>query len=89
MPFIIRNMSLQREALSVRILFSSFPVVGMALVVVNFLNAFGILFDHEVGPFLVIIIFSLSLVCYNFSRLLMRPLWKMVEQREAVPSEKG
>ena len=88
-PFIIRNMSLQRETLPLRILFRSLPVVQMALVVVNFLNAFGILFDHEAGPFLVIIIFSLSIVCYNFSRLLVRPLWKMVELREAINSDSG
>jgi hypothetical protein len=31
-------------------------------------------------------LFSLSLVCYNFARHLMGPLWKMVEQREEITS---
>jgi hypothetical protein len=85
-PFIIRNMNLQRENYSVRIVFYSIELVGFVLVVVNFLNALGIVFHREFGPFLAIIIYSLFLVGWNFSRLLMQPLWKMVEEREGLAS---
>jgi len=88
-PFIIRNMNLQRENFSVRIVFYSIELVGFALVVVNILNALGIVFHREFGPFLAIIMYSLFLVGWNFSRLLMRPLWKLVEKRERLTSDSG
>ena len=88
-PFVIRNMRLRREKLQVRILFTSLPIIGVALVVVNFLNSLGIIFSQEAGPFLALVVFLLSLACYNFARLMMRPLWKMVNQREAMSSSKG
>ena len=88
-PFFLRSIDLSRETLPVRILFISYPFFGLALLVVNFLNALGILFDQESGPFIAAIIFGLYLVCYNFSRLLMRPLWNMVKKREAMSSDEG
>ena len=88
-PFIIRNMSLARETWPTRIWFASFPIMGLILIVLNILNALGIIFDQQIGPFLAAVAFYLALVCYNFSRLLMQPLWKMVRQREAMSSTEG
>lgn len=88
-PFIIRNMNLQRENYSTRILFGSLMAVGAILVVINILNALGVVFHNEFGPFFALILFHLSIVGWNFSRLLMRPLWKMVEEREAATSSNG
>ena len=88
-PFVIRNMNLQREKISVRVVFYSIWLVGFALVVVNFLNGLGIVFHREFGPFFAIIMYSLFIVGWNFSRLLMLPLWKMVEKREGLTSDNG
>jgi len=85
-PFIIRNMNLQRESYATRVLFSAIMAVGALLVVINILNVIGVIFHSEFGPFFALIMYQLALVGWNFSRLLMRPLWKMVEEREAAAS---
>ena len=88
-PIFFRNVNMSPETLPIRILFLSFPIFGLALLVANLLNALGIIFDQELGPFLAAVIFSLCIVSYNFSRLLMRPLWKLVEKREVMSSAEG
>ncbi len=58
-------------------------IVGFAVIVINILNAFNIVFKREFGPYYISLIYSLGLVCYMFSRLLLRPIWRTLRKQEA------
>ncbi|NER10428.1 hypothetical protein SAMN06265375_10124 [Muriicola jejuensis] len=58
-------------------------VVGFLIIAINFLNAFNIVFKREFGPFYISLIYSLGLVCYMFSRLLLRPIWRTLRKQES------
>ncbi|WP_444884215.1 hypothetical protein [Microbulbifer sp. PSTR4-B] len=49
---------------------------------INLLNAFGIGFNREYGPYFLSFVFNLFVVGFAFSRLLMRPLWEVVRENE-------
>ncbi|NNF16779.1 MAG: hypothetical protein HKN70_08520 [Gammaproteobacteria bacterium] len=80
--YTLRRLRLDRVGQVSRITF----VILMALVIVaaatNFMNAFGIVFDQEYGPFFAAFIFGYGLVLYNFSLLLLHPLWKKIHDQE-------
>lgn len=66
-----------------RVFFVSLFVLALILAATQFMNAAGIVFDQEFGPFFVAFVFCFALVCYNFSRLLLRPLWRLVRIKAA------
>ncbi|MGB5317842.1 hypothetical protein [Eudoraea sp.] len=61
-------------------------IVGFIVIIINFLNAFNIVFKREFGPYYISLIYSLGLVCYMFSRLLLRPIWRTLRKQEAEES---
>lgn len=81
--FTIRNIRLGAVAPATRILFGFFLALVAVASMANFLNTFGIIFDQEFGPYFAAFIFGFCLVLYNFSRLLLHPLWKVVRRQEA------
>ena len=87
--YTIRNMHMDTVPLPTRILFSF--LIGLAILasIANFLNAFGIIFNREFGPFFATFLLGFFVVLYSFSRLLLHPLWKVVHKQEAAISAKG
>lgn len=82
--FIIQNMGTNTVSTSLRILFAFLFVYSTATSVILFLNAFGIIFHQEFAPFFCAFILAFFMVCFNFSRLLLHPLWKALRKQEAV-----
>ncbi|WP_445357527.1 hypothetical protein ACJJIC_17590 [Microbulbifer sp. ANSA002] len=73
------------------IYFALFGGAG-CMVIINLLNAFGLGFNREYGPYFLSFVFNLFIVGYAFTRLLMRPLWAVVienEQQHARKSQAG
>ena len=66
-----------------RLIYTAFFVAAVILVVMNTLNAFGVVFNQEFGPYFLSYVFCLFLVGFNFARLLLRPLWKTVNKLES------
>jgi len=69
-----------------RRVFRSLQLLGGALIVCCILNALNLVFHREPGPFLASLVFGLSLVGYMFSRLLLRPLWRLIREHESITS---
>jgi len=86
--FTIRNMRMETVTFPTRILFSTFLALVALASMANFLNAFGIIFDQEFGPYFAAFLFGFCLVLYNFSRLLLHPLWRVVHKQETAISAK-
>lgn len=57
--------------------------VALIIIIMNLLNAFNIVFKREFGPYYISLIYSLGLVCYMFSRLLLRPIWRALREQES------
>jgi hypothetical protein len=57
--------------------------VAFIIIVINVLNALNIVFKREFAPYYISLIYSLGLVCYMFSRLLLRPIWRTLRKQEA------
>ena len=53
-----------------------------AFVISLFLNAAGLVFDRQPGPFMAGAVYGLSLAGIMFSRLLLMPLWQIVRDLE-------
>lgn len=85
--YIYKRARLDTVDMRSRIVFVSFFVLSAVVVTFNTLNALGIGFDREFAPYLLSFFFSFFLVCYNFSRLLMRPLWRQIHKREREEAE--
>ena len=58
-------------------------LVALAVIVINALNACNVIFKREFWPYHISLIYSLGLVCYMFSRLLLRPIWRVLRKQEA------
>jgi hypothetical protein len=67
---------------SAKVIFVSLQGVGSLILVSNGLNALGIIFQKEPGPYIAGIFFALSVAAFMFSRLLLRPLWRVVQASE-------
>lgn len=63
-------------------------LVGLAVIVINALNACNVVFQREFWPYHISLIYSLGLVCYMFSRLLLRPIWRALREQEAADFSK-
>ncbi|WP_444941144.1 hypothetical protein ACJJI3_00730 [Microbulbifer sp. ZKSA004] len=61
--------------------FLLFGIAG-SVVIINIMNALGIVFNKEYGPYFLSFVCNLFVVGYAFSRLLMRPLWVAVKENE-------
>ncbi len=61
-------------------------LISTVIIGINFLNASDVIFKREFGPYYVSLIYSLGLVCYMFSRLLLRPIWRTLREQEAEES---
>ena len=81
--FILRNMNADKVAKPLRIFFAFLFVYSTATAAILFLNAFGIIFSQEFGPYFAGFLLTFFMVCFNFSRLLMHPLWKALRNQEA------
>jgi hypothetical protein len=72
---------------SSRILYLLLQSVGGFVVLGLILNAAGLVFDREPGPFIAGAVYGLSLAGIMFSRLLLKPLWQMVRELERANSK--
>lgn len=66
-----------------KIIIYSLFIVSLIIIIINFLNACNIVFKREFGPFYISLIYSLGSVCYMFSRLLLRPIWRTIRKQES------
>lgn len=80
--FTIRNLSTGTVKLPTKVLIHVFIALSVSAAMANLLNTAGIVFDREFGPYFAAFIFGFCLVLYNFSRLLLHPLWKVVNEKE-------
>ena len=67
---------------SSRILYLALQSLGGVIVIALILNAVGIVFDREPGPFIAGAVYGLSLAGVMFSRLLLMPMWQIVRELE-------
>jgi protein-S-isoprenylcysteine O-methyltransferase Ste14 len=66
-----------------KIMVYSLFIVSFIIIVINFLNASNIVFKREFGPFYISLVYSIGSVCYMFSRLLLRPIWRTIRKQES------
>ena len=80
--YVWKTTRLNSLPLTTRAIFIVFFLMAFAVVIANFMNAAGFIFHRQFGTYFISFIFCFFLVGYNFSRLLMLPLWKQVRQQE-------
>jgi hypothetical protein len=85
--YVRRNAVLTMLKKSDQMFFRVLFTLALMLAVSQFMNAAGVVFHQEFGPFFVAFIFCFFLVCYNFSRLLLRPLWRIVRDQASLAEE--
>ncbi len=66
-----------------RLFFNILQGIFALLAVALILNLLDLVFHREPGPYIAAIVMGLGLVGYMFTRLLVRPLWKVVHEQEA------
>lgn len=81
--FIGQNLRKYRVRKHIRVFFSVLFFMSLAASVISFLNAFGVIFHQIYAPYFAGFLLAFFMVCYNFSRLLMHPLWKALREEEA------
>lgn len=64
-----------------KIIVLTYFIFGVLILILNVLNALGILFFREFGPFFISLIYPLCLVGYMFTRILFLPIWRNLEKR--------
>ncbi len=57
--------------------------VAVIIIIINIMNSFNIVFKREFGPFYISLVYALGSVCFMFSRLLLRPIWRSIRNQEA------
>lgn len=70
-----------------RLIFRFMGALLIFFAIVLILNSLNVMFHQEAGPYLVALIYSLSSSGYMFVRLVIRPLWRDVREREAAAQE--
>lgn len=65
-----------------RVIIIGFFLTALGVAIANVMNAAGFIFHRQFGTYFISFVFCLSLVGYNFSRLLMFPLWKLIHRQE-------
>jgi len=53
-------------------------IPNIFIVVLLFMNIFGIVFEQEFGPFLIGLVYPLILAGIIFAQLILAPLWRAV-----------
>ena len=88
MVWIRRNMQgVQVRDWKARAVYSTLYGVTLAIIVMNLMNAFNIVFKGEFGPYFLACIQPLLLACFMFIRLVTRPLWRTVRLHEGQGTE--
>lgn len=82
MYFIHKKMLGRVRNTTTRWLFGLLQMICGVLTVCLTLNALNLVFHRAPAPFLAALIFGLALVGIMFSRLLLRPLWRMIREQE-------
>jgi len=82
MIFIWRTQHIGSLPAAVKLVYLLFFGAAFAVVFANFMNAAGLVPGHQFGTYFISFVFCLFLVGYNFSRLLMLPLWKQIRAQE-------
>jgi hypothetical protein len=85
--FVVQNMSTQSVSSRLQLFFAFIILYSLATAVILFMNALGIIFDQHFAPYFSSFILAFFLVCFNFSRLLMHPLWKALRKQEISSSD--
>lgn len=57
--------------------------LGVLVVFVLILNAADLIFHREPGPYILSVIYALSVAGFMFARLLLLPQWRIVREQEA------
>ncbi len=81
--YVWRTTRLSSLPMNTRAVFILFFMMAFAIVVANFMNSMGLVFERDFGTYFISFIFCFFLVGYNFSRLLMLPLWRQIRRQEA------
>jgi hypothetical protein len=81
--FVIRLKNFKSFKTINKLMVYSLFTVSFIIVSINFLNACNLVFKREFGPFYIALIYSLGSVCYMFSRLLIRPIWRTIRKQES------
>ena len=71
---------------SLRLLYVLLQGLGGLVALALTLNAMDLVFHREPGPIVAGVIYALTVASYMFSRLLLRPLWRIVREQEAANS---
>jgi hypothetical protein len=66
-----------------KIMIISLFIVSFFIILINFMNAANIVFKREFGPFYLSLVYSIGSVCYMFSRMLLRPVWRSIKKQES------
>jgi hypothetical protein len=82
MIFIWRTQRVNSLPRVVKLVYLLFFGAAFAVVLANFMNAGGLIVDHQFGTYFISFVYCFFLVGYNFSRLLMLPLWKQIRIQE-------
>ena len=83
--FISSNSNFKSLKVGLRLLYIGMLAIAVILGFANFLNAFGLVFRQDFTAIFMTVVFNLGVVCFNFSRLLLYPLWKAVREVEKEP----
>ena len=78
--FLWRNSPISDWVSISRIMFISLFTLSGVLAICNLMNAFGYIFEKSFGIFFAIYMFNLGIVCINFARLMMVPLWRALRE---------
>jgi hypothetical protein len=65
-----------------KIIFALLFLVAISIIIMLLLNGFNIFFHREYGPYFISQLFPLFMACYMFSRLLLKPIWRMIRENE-------
>jgi hypothetical protein len=83
MVFIWRTQRINSLPTMVKLGYLLFFGAALAVVLANFMNAAGLTPDHQFGTYFISFVYCFFLVGYNFSRLLMLPLWKQIRAQQS------
>ncbi|MEP4484980.1 MAG: hypothetical protein ABJ013_05085 [Halioglobus sp.] len=78
MVFIMRTQRISLLPTPVKLIYLLFYAAAVAVVLANLANALGLVPGNQFGTYFISFVYCFFLVGYNFSRLLMLPLWKKI-----------
>ncbi len=82
--------SIRVSSFLVKALFTLFTFLALSGSTISAMNAAGIVFQQEFGPYLAMFVLPLAMVSIMFSRLLLRPMWRKLRvQRRVSPARRA